>query len=85
MFALADVGVLAIRCWRGWGQWRGDRTTNLNINFLRMPGSVDLVADGRILKLGRRLAIGECAICCRRRAASWLRTRPRPARSRPVR
>ena len=36
--------------------------TNLNINFLRLPGAVDLVADCRILKLGRRLAIGECAI-----------------------
>ena len=32
-------------------------TTNLNINFLRRPRPVDLVADARILKLGRTLAL----------------------------
>ena len=34
-------------------------TTSLNINFLRRPGRGDIVADGRILKLGKRLAVGE--------------------------
>lgn len=35
-------------------------TTNLNINFLRMGASgQDLLAAGRILKLGKRLAVGE--------------------------
>lgn len=34
-------------------------TTNLNINFLRRPQPVDLVADARILKLGRTLALCE--------------------------
>lgn len=35
-------------------------TTNLNINFLRKgaPGQ-DVVAEARILKLGKRLAVGE--------------------------
>jgi uncharacterized protein (TIGR00369 family) len=37
-------------------------TTNLNINFLRKPAPKDLVADGRILKLGKRLAVMEVAI-----------------------
>lgn len=34
-------------------------TTSLNINFLRRPGAVDVLAKGRILKLGKRLAVGE--------------------------
>ena len=35
-------------------------TTNLNINFLRKgaPGQ-DVLAEGRLLKLGKRLAVGE--------------------------
>jgi len=37
-------------------------TTNLNINFLRRPSPGDVIADGRILKLGRRLAVGEVTI-----------------------
>jgi uncharacterized protein (TIGR00369 family) len=37
-------------------------TTNLNINFLRKPAPKDLIADGRILKLGKRLAVMEVAI-----------------------
>jgi uncharacterized protein (TIGR00369 family) len=34
-------------------------TTNLNINFLRKPAPGDLIARGRLLKLGSRLAVGE--------------------------
>lgn len=34
-------------------------TTSLNINFLRRPAPKDLLAEGRILKLGKRLAVGE--------------------------
>jgi uncharacterized protein (TIGR00369 family) len=37
-------------------------TTNLSINFLRKPGQGDLVADARLLKVGKRLAVGEVAI-----------------------
>jgi uncharacterized protein (TIGR00369 family) len=37
-------------------------TTSLNFNFLRRPRPADVVADGRILKLGRRLAVGEVAL-----------------------
>ena len=34
-------------------------TTNLSINFLRRPPPGDLLAKARILKLGKRLAVGE--------------------------
>ena len=37
-------------------------TTNLNINFLRRPGPGDIIAEGRVLKLGRRLAVLEVTI-----------------------
>jgi uncharacterized protein (TIGR00369 family) len=37
-------------------------TTNLNINFLRRPEPRDLLAEARLLKLGRRLAVGEVVI-----------------------
>ena len=37
-------------------------TTNLNINFLRKPGPVDLLAEGKILKLGKRLAVMEVTL-----------------------
>jgi len=34
-------------------------TTNMSINFLRRPSPNDLIAKVRLLKLGRRLAVGE--------------------------
>ena len=37
-------------------------TTNLNINFLRKPMRCDLLAEARLLKLGKRLAVGEVTI-----------------------
>jgi uncharacterized protein (TIGR00369 family) len=38
-------------------------TTNLNINFLRMPqANRDLIAECKMLKIGRALAIGEVYI-----------------------
>lgn len=37
-------------------------TTNLNINFLRKPEPADLVADCRVIKLGKRLAVLEVTI-----------------------
>jgi uncharacterized protein (TIGR00369 family) len=38
-------------------------TTNLNINFLRKPGKGDLTADARLMKVGKRLVVGEVTIC----------------------
>ncbi len=37
-------------------------TTNLNINFLRKPAQRDLIAECRLLKVGKRLAVGEVTI-----------------------
>lgn len=37
-------------------------TTNFNINFLRKPADTDLLADGSIIKLGKRLAVLEVSI-----------------------
>jgi uncharacterized protein (TIGR00369 family) len=37
-------------------------TTNLNINFLRKPAPRDLIAEAKLIKLGKRLAVGEVAI-----------------------
>jgi len=34
-------------------------TTSLNINFLRKPAQVDVIAECKLLKLGKRLAVGE--------------------------
>jgi uncharacterized protein (TIGR00369 family) len=61
MMALADftmyVGVLA-----SIGPVPLAVTTNLNINFLRKPEARDLLAECRLLKLGKRLAVGEVTI-----------------------
>jgi uncharacterized protein (TIGR00369 family) len=38
-------------------------TINLNINFLRLPAKRDLLAEARLFKLGKRLAVGEVTIC----------------------
>ncbi|MCF8478660.1 MAG: PaaI family thioesterase [Pseudolabrys sp.] len=37
-------------------------TTNLNINFLRKPAQADLIAEAKLMKVGKRLAVGEVAI-----------------------
>ncbi len=37
-------------------------TASLSINFLRRPGAVDLLGEGRVLKLGRRLAFAEATL-----------------------
>jgi uncharacterized protein (TIGR00369 family) len=37
-------------------------TTSLNFNFLRKPDQKALIAESRLLKLGRRLAVGEVSI-----------------------
>ncbi len=37
-------------------------TTNLNINFLRKPAQADLIADARLMKVGKRLAVGEVTL-----------------------
>lgn len=37
-------------------------TTNLSLNFMRKPADVDLLCDARLLKLGKRLAVGDAVL-----------------------
>jgi len=37
-------------------------TTNLSIDFLRKPAPADVIASARVLKLGKRLAVGDIMI-----------------------
>ena len=53
----------SISCsWAGSGRWRMAVTTNLNINFMRKPEPADLIGEGRLMKLGRSLAVGDFTI-----------------------
>jgi len=61
MFALADVALYVAVLGRI-GRVALAVTTNLNINFLRKPPAADLVGEARLLKLGKRLAVGEVSI-----------------------
>lgn len=58
LMALADVTLYAVVLGMI-GKVELAVTTSLNINFLRKPGQKDILAEGRILKLGQRLAVGE--------------------------
>ncbi|SDF29749.1 PaaI family thioesterase [Bosea robiniae] len=37
-------------------------TTSLNFNFLRKPGQTALIGEAKLLKLGKRLAVGEVGL-----------------------
>jgi uncharacterized protein (TIGR00369 family) len=37
-------------------------TTSLNINFLRKPAQKDVIGEARLLKVGKRLAVGEVTL-----------------------
>jgi uncharacterized protein (TIGR00369 family) len=61
MMALADYAMyFAVLGAVGWVPLAV--TTNLTINFLRRPAARDLIAEARLLKLGKRLAVGEIGI-----------------------
>lgn len=61
MMALADFTMyLAVLSAIGWVPLAV--TTNLSINFLRKPAARDLIAEARLFKLGKRLAVGEVAL-----------------------
>ena len=61
MMGLADIVTFACVLSKI-GIVRDAVTTSLNANFLRKPGAVDLIAEGRLIKCGRRLAYGEVSI-----------------------
>ena len=58
-------------------------TTDLNIHFLAKPRPGDLIGRGRILRLGRVLAVGEVTIAVIAAATGRWPTRPAPTPSRP--
>jgi uncharacterized protein (TIGR00369 family) len=58
MMALADFAMyVAVLAAIGWVPLAV--TTNLTINFLKKPAPRDLLAEVRLIKLGKRLAVGE--------------------------
>lgn len=61
MFALADLA-LYVAVLGAIGPVGLAVTTNLSINFLNKPKPGDLVGECRLLKLGKRLAVGEVTI-----------------------
>jgi uncharacterized protein (TIGR00369 family) len=61
MMTLADTG-LYVAILASIGPVALAVTTNLNINFLKKPAQRDLMAECRLIKLGRRLAVGEVSI-----------------------
>ncbi len=58
MFALADLAMYAAVL-SSIGPVPLAVTTSLTINFLRRPEPAPMVAEARLFKLGRRLAVGE--------------------------
>lgn len=61
MMALADAAMYALVLSRI-GPVELAVTTNLSINFLAKPAPGDIIAHARMLKLGKRLAVGEVAL-----------------------
>jgi uncharacterized protein (TIGR00369 family) len=61
MMTLADTG-LYVAILASIGPVALAVTTNLNVNFLKKPAPRDLIAECRLIKLGKRLAVGEVAI-----------------------
>ena len=62
MFSLADAAMYAAVL-ASIGPMALAVTTNLTINFLRKPDQRDMIGEARLLKLGKRLAVGEIALC----------------------
>jgi uncharacterized protein (TIGR00369 family) len=61
MMMLADICMYAVVL-SLLGEIKLAVTTSLNINFVRKPANTDLVAEGSIIKLGKRLAVLEVSI-----------------------
>lgn len=61
MMGLADAALYALVLSRI-GPVELAVTTQLSINFLRKPAPGDVIAEARMLKLGKRLAVGEVSL-----------------------
>ncbi len=65
MMSLADFAMyVAVLSAVGWVPLAV--TTNLTINFLKKPAPRDLIAEARLIKLGKRLAVGRGRYSIRR-------------------
>ena len=80
MFALCDVA-LYVAILGEIGPVAHAATTNFSINFLRKPAPAGLIGKAKLMKLGKRLAVGEVALYSEGQA-TWSPTRPEPTRSR---
>jgi uncharacterized protein (TIGR00369 family) len=61
MFALCDLA-LYVAVLNEIGRVKLAVTTSVTINFLRRPAPADLLGKAKLMKLGKRLAIGEVAL-----------------------
>ncbi len=61
MFALCDLA-LYVAILHEIGRVKLAVTTNVTINFLRKPEPSDLIGRAKLMKLGKRLAVGEVAL-----------------------
>jgi len=61
MMQLADFAMY-VAVFSAVGRQPGAVTANLNINFLRKPAQADLIAEAKLLKVGKRLAVGQVTI-----------------------
>lgn len=64
LFALADVTLYAVTLSLV-GRVPLAVTTNMSINFLKKPGLGPVIAQGRVLKAGTRLVVGEVSMFSR--------------------
>ncbi|MDH3703080.1 MAG: PaaI family thioesterase [Alphaproteobacteria bacterium] len=62
MMTLGDYTIWAAVLGMTGPDYHNSATSNLNVNFLRRPALADLVAESRIIRQGRRLAVGEATI-----------------------
>jgi uncharacterized protein (TIGR00369 family) len=61
MMALADLTMYATLL-SAVGQVKQAVTTSFNVNFLRRPYPSAIIADGKVIKVGKRLAVMEVTI-----------------------
>ncbi len=61
MFALCDLA-LYVAVLHEIGRVKLAVTTSVTINFLRKPAPADLLGKAKLMKLGKRLAVGEVAL-----------------------
>lgn len=63
LFWLADLGLyIAVLAELGTEAGAMAVTSNITMNFLNKPAPADLIAEVKLMKLGRRLAVGEVAL-----------------------